>query len=464
MRSEVNSKIDSLKEDIIKSTQELVKIRSVEEKGQEGKPFGEGVSDALEKALEIGRNLGLKTGNVDGYAGFIEIGCGKEMVGILCHLDVVPEGSGWTYPPYGAEIHNNKIYGRGTLDNKGPAVAALYAMKAVNDLGFDLNKRVRLILGTDEESGWEGLKYYLEKEEIPDSAFSPDAEYPVILGEKGILNIKIKSLFNNENNSGLVSIKGGNAPNMVPDYCEAVFDIVVNHDEIVSKLNEFKERTGFKLEVEKSGESLIIKSYGKSAHGSLPEDGHNAISQLMVFLSDMISTDDALGKFIKFYKERIGMEYYGESIGCHLRDDVSGPLTFNVGMVNINQNSGEIIVNIRYPVTLSRDKVLNGIKQIIDQTEFRLEEMEHMEPLYVPKNDPLVQKLMKVYREFTGDDRDPITIGGGTYARAVEKAVAFGPIFPGQPELAHQKDEYIDIDDLIKNAKIYANAIIELAT
>ncbi|MCG0276560.1 MAG: Sapep family Mn(2+)-dependent dipeptidase, partial [Thermosediminibacteraceae bacterium] len=173
-------------EPLIKSVCEIIKIRSVEDAPAPGKPFGEGVARALEYALDLSRSFGFRTKNLDNYIGWAEWGEGAEMVGILVHLDVVPEGSGWTYPPFGGEIHDGKIYGRGAVDNKGPAMAALYALKTLKDAGVKFKRRVRVIFGTNEESGMKCIKYYLEHDEEPTMAFSPDAEYPIINGEKGI--------------------------------------------------------------------------------------------------------------------------------------------------------------------------------------------------------------------------------------------------------------------------------------
>ncbi|MFW6034887.1 MAG: dipeptidase PepV [Halothermotrichaceae bacterium] len=464
MDKSLNKRIDEFKEEIIRVAQELIRVKSIEDKPEEGMPFGRGVNEALETALEAGNILGFKTKNVDGYAGHIEIGDGEEIMGILCHLDVVPEGTSWDHAPYGAEIYNNKIYGRGSIDNKGPIAAALYAMKAVIDCGFKLNKRVRLILGTDEESGWEGLEYYLEKEKTPDFAFSPDAEFPVIHAEKGIVTFKLSANFNDRKNV-IEYIKGGNAPNMVPDYCEVLLS-KDNFEIIEKEFHEFIKDTGYSMEKHAVENGVVIRSQGKSAHGSLPGDGHNAISQLMVFLNKLNIINGDVKEFISFYDEKIGMDYHGEKIGCALEDDISGKLTFNVGMIDVTQDSGEFVVNIRYPIKYTKDDVISKIKEEMKKSDihFELEVDEHyMEPLYVDKKDKLVQNLMKVYRDLTGDKSEPIAIGGGTYARAVEKAVAFGPLFPGQEELAHQRNEYIGIKELILNAKIYANAIIELA-
>jgi len=471
MNLSLNNRIEELEKEMVGSLQKLLRIKSVETEEKEGMPFGEGVNQALEEALNLASILGLKTRNVDGYCGHAEIGQGDEILGILCHLDVVPEGKNWTYPPFGGEVHDGKIYGRGSIDNKGPAVAALYALKAIKDCGIELKKRVRVILGTDEESGWKDLEYYFKKEDTPDIAFSPDAEYPVIHGEKGVLTFKLKGNPGQRGKGSLPEepkvtikeIKGGNAPNMVPDYSRAVLETDYG-DFIRDELQDFVERTGYQLEYSEEEGFIILESHGVSAHGSTPREGKNAISQLLLFLTSLDIIKGEMGDFLDFYCSNIGMECDGKKLGCYLEDEVSGGLTLNVGMINIDENKAEVVINIRYPVTFTQEDVFAGIREKLAGTGIELEEGSHMAPLYVPKDDPLVKKLMRVYQEFTGDDREPITIGGGTYARAINKAVAFGPLFPGQEELAHQKDEYISIDDLVLNAKIYAQAIIALAT
>lgn len=458
-----NQRIDKMKTDIIKSTQEIVRIKSVESEPKEGMPFGEGVHECLQYALNLSESFGFKTKNVDNYAGHAEFGEGDEVVGILVHLDVVPEGDNWTYPPYSAEIHDDKIYGRGTIDDKGPAIAALYAMKAIKDSGVKLNKKIRIIFGTDEESGWKGIDYYLKHEKAPDMAFTPDADFPAIYGEKGILIFDLVKNFKKityNNGVKVIKINGGNRPNMVPDYCEAH---LICNESLKEKIDAYIQKNNVKLELIENGDKKIIKSYGVSSHGSLPESGQNAISQLMVFLNTLQLADGDIADFIKFYNDKINMEYYGQSIGCRFRDAESGNLIFNVGVIDLNEEKVTLSVNIRYPITNTHEDVLTGIEMELKHTGITLDLQEHMPPIYLPKDHELIRKLMKVYTEFTGDDRDPITIGGGTYARAMQNAVAFGPLFPGQPELAHQKDEYIAIEDLIKITKIYANALYELA-
>ncbi|MFW5981333.1 MAG: Sapep family Mn(2+)-dependent dipeptidase, partial [bacterium] len=319
MHKKVDQRIEELKDNLIESTQEIIRIKSVRDKAVEEMPFGIGINDALERFIQIATAMGLKTRNLDGYAGYVEIGEGEELLGVLCHLDVVPEGSNWTYPPYNAEIVDGKIYGRGSIDNKGPALASLYALKALQDSEIKLNKRVRLILGTDEESDWQGIKYYLENEEIPDIAFTPDADFPVIHGEKGILHFKLAKEFkgNKENSNNpeenskskvkkkqikFIEIKGGNAPNMVPDFCQALLESN-SQEYIADEVYQYNDNNkSANLDINYQDEKIVIASHGVSAHGSLPEDGINAISHLLIFLGEIEFSED-INDFLKFYQQ-----------------------------------------------------------------------------------------------------------------------------------------------------------------
>ena len=458
--------IEKMSDEIIQKTQEIIRIRSVEGDPLPGKPFGQGIGEVIDYMLQLGSSMGFKTKNLDGYAGYIEYGEGTDLIGILAHLDVVPEGNGWTYPPYAAEIHDGKIYGRGSMDDKGPAMASLYAMKAIKDSGIKLNKRVRLILGLDEESGWQCIEHYKKVEEIPSCAFTPDGDYPVIYAEKGIVNYKFSQKISQQDSPvKIISIKGGNRPNMVADFCEAV--LAVNPDifkDASDKINKLIDDSGFNINIHIEGYKIILESHGQSAHGSTPEIGINAISKLMTVIYKFMKMLNIKHEFIDFYGESISLEIYGDSLGCAVEDEVSGKLTFNIGLIDANEDYMETIANIRYPVTYEESDIYDRIIKAVSKYGIQVDKIEHQKPLYVPKDNPLVQKLMKVYKEFTGDTTsEPLAIGGGTYARAIDNAVAFGAAFPGELELAHQKDEYIKIDSLIKSTKIYARAIYELA-
>lgn len=459
--------VDLLKDDLVRSTQETIRIKSVEESEEPGMPFGKGNNDALEHFLKLGENLGFRSLNLDGFAGHLEMGEGEETVGILAHLDVVPEGEGWTYPPYGGEIHEGKIYGRGTTDDKGPAMAALFAMKAVMDSKETLKRKVRLILGLNEESGWRCMEHYFSKMDHPNLSFTPDAEFPVIHGEKGIIIFELKYELHQSEECDiyLKDIKGGVAPNMVPDKSEAVLKV---NNKIMFKtiFDKYKAERNVPVFIANEDDDIVIRAEGISAHGSTPEKGENAITYLMDFLGYVYSGGCSMCSFIKLYNERIADKHHGEDIGCGLQDDISGKLNFNVGMIDLRDNQIVLTINVRYPIKSTAEEVYNGIRENLKGTSIQLiEGKSDSRPLYVPLDDFLVKSLMKVYQEHTGDtESKPITIGGGTYARATRNAVAFGPMFPGQSDCAHQKDEYISIDHLVEITELYAKAIYELAS
>ncbi|GFR36237.1 dipeptidase PepV [Thermobrachium celere] len=458
----LNKKIDELKEEIVKSTQEICRIKSVEGEPREGMPFGEGVAEALDYALKLSERLGFKTANLDGYVGYAEYGEGEDYVAVLGHLDVVPEGDGWIYSPYAAEIHDGKIYARGTMDDKGPIIAALYGLYAIKELGIKLNKRVRIIFGTNEETGSKEIGYYLSKEKPPVLGFTPDAEFPLIYAEKGLTVFDIVKDFKRKpNNIKVEYIKGGNRPNMVPDYCEAKIkgDLEYIKDVVLKHIEE----TGHKIEFVVEEDAMIIKSYGVSAHGSTPELGKNAVMQMINLLAKMNIDDSDVKDFIIFFDKYVGFETDGRSFGVYLKDEPSGKLSFNVGTIELNEDGVRVGLNLRYPVTFKLDDMMNPFNERIKEIGIRVENFEHQAPLYFSKEHELIKKLMKVYDDYVGKRNEPIAIGGGTYAKEMPNTVAFGPLFPGREDVVHQANEYISIEDLIACAKIYANAIYELA-
>ncbi len=461
--------VDSMKNDIIKATQELVQIRSLEAKPEPDAPFGREVRECLDRTLEICDKLGMKTENFDGFAGHAEFGEGEEIIGILVHVDVVPEGSGWSHDPYGGEVFDDKIFGRGTIDDKGPAVAAIYGLKAVMESGEKFNRKVRIIVGCDEESGrWACMKHYFKHAEMPMCGFSPDADFPIINSEKGILIFNLQKEFERNEEScccgiRIKRIQGGNKVNMVPDYCECELELKKDFTERIQKTVEYmKNKLDAKLELVIDGSKCTIKSYGISAHGSTPGKGINAITQLISCICKLPLCVSEQTAYINFLDEHIGMEVDGTSFGVAMSDEVSGKLVFNLGTIDMTEEKGSIGINIRYPVTKTRNDVYDIIKEKIAVSGIRLVEGDEKAPLYVPADNFMIKILQKVYEDVTGQNPELMSIGGGTYARAIKNAVAFGPLFPGKEETAHQKNEFIEVEDLIMSTKIYAEAIYEL--
>ncbi len=457
-----DDKVESMKDEIINKTIELVKIKSI--KGEESveAPFGVGPYNALNWVLDLCNNLGFKTVNLNNYIGYAEIGDEDDYIGVLGHLDVVPEGNGWKHTPYEGEICDGKIYGRGTMDDKGPMIAAIYGLKAIKDSSVKINKKIRIIFGTDEESGCGEVEYYLKKEKPPVAGFTPDAEFPVINGEKGITFFDLQKKFVSEKDDIINYVKGGNAPNMVADYCEASIT-VKNLNETKLFVDTYSDLTGFNIDSAIDGNELIIRSKGISAHGSTPELGVNAISQILALLGEMDLPRSSASKMIEFLNTHIGFDINGEAFNIPLEDEISGKLTLNLGKINLDREGCTVSLNVRYPVTESFDTMMKGINKTLDGTGIEINDMTHQAPLFFEEDHKLVKTLMKVYKEYTGKDEKPIAIGGGTYAKEMPNIVAYGPLFPGDEDVVHQADEYIEIEKLILVSKMYASAMYELA-
>ncbi|OUP49457.1 dipeptidase PepV [Lachnoclostridium sp. An181] len=440
-----------LKDEIFASVKESVAILSVKSEPKEGAPYGEEIQKALVHTLELGKKLGFKTGNVDNRVGWIEYGEGEEMVGVLGHLDVVPLGEGWEHDPLGCEVVDGKMYGRGVVDDKGPTIAAIYAMKAIKDLGLPIERRIRVLFGTDEENGSSCVKHYIANGgEKPTVGFTPDAEYPVIFCEKGQMFWEIEKEVTEKPRVNVISIKGGTAKNVVTPSCT----MIVEGD------FDFPQKDGF-IVTKENGNTIIV-SKGKGAHGSLPHLGVNAAIQLFTVLKDMDLGGD-LQKMIDFVMDKINLETKGESLGICYEDEETGNTSLTLGVVDYTPEKIFFTLDIRYPKNADAGLMEERVKKAAAEYTLgaRIEQTGKL--VYVPKDSELVQKLMKVYKEETGRDDEPIAIGGGTYAKAFDNMVAFGPIFPGEPDVIHQPNEYGEVDSLMKSFQIVAAAMYELA-
>ncbi|ABR47582.1 dipeptidase, putative [Alkaliphilus metalliredigens QYMF] len=437
-----------LEKDLVDSIQSLVKIESVEGEAQQGKPFGSAVDEALRYTLSLGEELGFRTFYGEGYYGYIEMGQGDELVGILAHLDVVPveNPDQWSHPVFEGEIHEGKLYGRGAVDDKGPLLAALYAMKAVAEASIPLHKRVRLILGTNEETKWQGIVRYLQQEEVPSIAFTPDSDYPLINAEKGLLQVKLSP--NTPDPPPPFKLTGGGTLNSVPDYC-------TYEGEDIDSLTELATSLGYTHKALERNFSIS----GKSAHSAKAWLGENAISRMAILLTKAKFTSP----LIAFIAEQLGEDVYATTLFGSYEDEVSGKITLNPAGITINQEEESLSVDIRYPVTKTKEDVLAILEKALSSYEIQLEVLDHLPSLHVPLDHPLVKTLRQIFEEETGLDSTPLSTGGATYARALDNCVAFGPLFPGKTKMAHQTDEYVDLDDLMKSLYMYARAIASLA-
>lgn len=463
---EVDKIIDGFEKEIIETIRELVSIKSVKGEPDTGAPFGAGPKGALDKFLEISKRSGFRTGIFENMAGWAEYGKEKDpMICILGHLDVVPEGEGWTFPPYSAEIHDGKIYGRGVVDDKGPLICSLFALKAVIEAGISLKLRVRILAGTNEENGSSAIKKYVGAgQEIPVAGFTPDAHYPVINGEKGILLCHGRSSFRPEGKIQILSIKGGTAANVVPAHCETVLQV---SEDLLEKVRftvknwEGPKGTSASLYEDTAGR-LKITVNGLSAHGSIPETGVNAIAWTVKLLLTLGISGEQ-GKKLKTLNRLIGTDYHGENLGICLYDNVSRYTSLCWGTLEVDDGIMDFSINPRYPVTFKETDVLPVLKRTFENENISLSVDQKADPLYIPESSDLVQKLIKVYRDRTGRCEKPLAIGGGTYAKAMPNILAFGPEIPGKSYHIHEADECWEIKEIIENTKIVASAIVELA-
>lgn len=454
MDAKLNAIIESMHDEMIDTLQKWIRVPSVKGEAAPGAPFGKEVRSMLDMALADCEQMGFKTQNFDGYIAHADLGEGsdEDALAILAHLDVVPEGDGWKYPPYGAVIENGRMYGRGTSDDKGPAVAALYAMKAVKDAGIPLRHKVRLILGCDEESGWEDIAHYNKVATMPRMGFSPDASYPIINIEKGICRLELHGVLSNEGLQ-VIAFNNGERPNVIPGRASA---LVAGDAATVAQAEAAAKKLDIPAEVQLTDKGVSITVTGISGHAAYPETARNANGEMLLLLRELGVQGD-----LCLLADKIGLDYKGEGLEISVSDGISGYLTCNLGIIRAGEGGVYATLDIRYPVMTNPDMIIKNVSASLPG--MRVDAMEVKEPHHVPAGSELVQNLLDAYHEVTGYERKCLYTGGGTYARSLQEGVAFGASFPQDEDLAHQANEYADIEGLYKNIKIFALAIVKLA-
>ncbi len=432
---------------IVKETVKLVQFDSSLKEAEENCPFGRETAECLEYFLRLAEEMDFETHNYDNYAGEVVFGEGEPFA-ILAHLDVVPAGSGWTYPPFGGVINDEpsaggmlgkKIWGRGTMDDKAPAVACLYALKKLKEEGITPNRTFKLILGCNEEAGWKCMEHYEKVATLPKEGFTPDADFPVIYAEKGILQFTAHFPIKD---APFTALSGGERVNMVCDYASALLtrkgaEGLVHYDNPVADTRLSYDNT-----------TNILQAYGKSAHGSQPQKGANAFQALLHFLATQ--NEDCRKAYACLFEDEAGLKTL---------QDETGVLTASPDVVSYKNGVLSVSVDIRYPATCPLQTVLEklngwGVEYQIDS---------HKAALYNNPKGKLIQTLTAAYTAVTGETLSPIAIGGGTYARALERGCAFGPQLKSQEETIHQPDEYVTFDMLRLMSEVYYEAIKTIA-
>lgn len=425
-------------------------------------PLGPGPAKALLAFLALAKRDGFKTKNLDNLVGYVEYGEGKETLAILGHADVMPAGKGWHTDPFTLTAKDGNLYGRGTSDDKGPSLAAYYGLKMLKDQGILPKIKIRFIIGTDEESDWTGMNHYLDLEPAPTLGFSPDAEFPLINGEKG--NVTFTTTFGGQNGSAdfLQTFDSGLRENMVPRDAEATV-VTDNAEQMMTDFSTFLDQAPVTGSVTSDATRVHFQVVGKAAHGMEPKNGINAGTYLASFLTTYDFGKDA-ADFLSLIAHKLHDDSRAHQLGIAYTDKVMGDLTMNIGVMTFTAGkSGLVNTNFRYPTGTGADQIKAGLTQATAGMTVELKQGREMVPHYVDPSDPIVATLMDVYRQQTGDmQAQPEVVGGGTYGRLMKRGVAFGALFPGTADTMHQADEFQPEADLLKAMAIYGQAIFEL--
>ena len=452
MDKRVADLIDSYSEEFAAMLTRWVQIPSVKSEPAKGAPFGAEVRRMLDAAVQDIEAMGFPTRVFDGYAADATFGPeGDDMIAVLGHLDVVPAGDGWEVPPFSAKREGDRIIGRGTGDDKGPVVASLFAMKAIKEAGIPLKKGIRLILGCDEESDWRCMDWYCKHAQMPEVGFSPDASFPLINTEKGMIHMFVQAPVSAEGQQ-VLSLYTGERLNVIPGESVAV---LAGGQELADQVDAFAAKTGLDYRAEVVPEGVRVTATGIPGHSAYPWGRKNAIGMMLILLREL-GVQGALRTLADAYP----MEHNGEHLGIQCEDDISGELTCNMGILHLEDGRITASLDCRCPVNADLEKISANIKAHLPG--FAVVDESKKAPHHVPAESELVQALLGAFHDQTGLPAEPEATGGGTYAKVLKQGVAFGASFPGDPDLAHQANEYIEIDKMMLAAKIYADALLRL--
>lgn len=440
------------KEDIIADLSELIAIKSIS-------GYQEDCTRALDWMIKKAESFGLVTKSYDGLAGHAQLGSGGKICGVLSHLDVVPEGNNWNSLPFELSVGDGNMYGRGIADDKGAALINLYCLRALKESGVVGKNTMRAIFGTCEETGMHDIEKYFENEPVPDMSFTPDSRYGICRCEKGILQLELYA--DTHDGTTLTQLHSGKAVNAVPDTAYALLDCSETEDHQLLRLADAKKGN---FEFYYTIDGMMVLSRGTAAHACEPHKGHNAAVALIDLLTSNFSLP-SLGSICSFIESCIGMDNSGVKMGIKTRDSVSGPLTLSVGTVHIDEGYATCTIDIRYPVTMQADNILNTVKKAAANENLHVKVLKHSAPLNMDENSDLIKLLSESYEEIMGEKPDLYSTGGGTYARMLGgKGVAFGPVFKGEESNIHNANECLSVEKFFKHAQICLEAMYRMYT
>ncbi len=462
MNDKINAYFEKEKENMLSDLGSLIRIPSVRGEKTDDAPFGAEPKKALEKMLTIAKNYGFSTLNVDNYAGEISFHGGDASLAMLGHLDVVPEGDGWTVPAYEMTERDGKVFGRGTSDDKGPVIAALYAMKCVREIGVELKSDVRLIVGTSEETGGNDIEYYTEHRGMPPMVFTPDSSFPVTNVERGHFSKHFKGTVKADDScKKVVSFNGGFVINAVPNKATAVLEGFA-FDTVKSIADKLHDDTKIDFDLSESDDKITVLAVGSGAHASTPELGNNPITALVSLISSLDSSSCTLEPFKTLAKFFPHGKTRGEGLGVNMKDEVSGELTMTLDILNFDGTNVDGAFDSRVPLCANEENLAFKVRDRFAAEGFTLDSTFITPIHHVDENSDFIKKLLSAYEEVSGRKGYCEAIGGGTYVHEIDGGVAFGAIMPNVDTNMHGADEFMPIDDLIAAAKIFTKAIINI--
>ena len=465
-RKEIEEFVEAHRQGMLEDICTLCRINSEKMPYKEGMPYGEGAFTALAEALSMAENYGFSITNYDNYVGTVDLNEKESQLDILAHLDVVPAGEGWKETePFEPVVKGDKLFGRGTADDKGPAVAALYAMRAVKELGIPLKKNARLILGTDEECGSSDIAHYYAIEKEAPMTFSPDGSYPVVNTEKGGLNGHFTASFApSDALPKLVSLEAGIKVNVVPGKARATVQGI--DVEVMEKAaEEVSGETGIRFEFDVEEDAATITAIGAGAHASKPEEGNNALTGLLVLIQRLpfapCEQISAIGRLLELIPHG---DTSGKALGIAMSDELSGDLTLAFSLLTISDRELDGTFDSRCPVCATKENVLEVAKAKMAEKGFTLLNDSMKPPHHVDGDSEFIRTLLRTYEEYTGRTGECIAIGGGTYVHELKNGVAFGAAMPETDNRMHGADEFAVIEELIVSAKMFAQVIVDLCS
>lgn len=463
-KRQIEEYIDAHRSQMLEDICALCRINSEKSAYQEGRPYGPGPSRALAQALSMAENYGFAIHNYDNYVGTADLNEQEKQLDILAHLDIVPAGEGWTVTePFEPLEKEGKLYGRGTSDDKGPAVAALYAMRAVKELKIPVTKNVRLILGTDEECGGSDIAHYYSMEPEAPMTFSPDGSFPVVNTEKGGLAGHFGAEFvPSEDLPRIHSIQAGTKVNVVPGKAMAVIEGL--DDDLVRETGQkIMEETGVSFEIQGRNHTLELTAVGQGAHASTPKEGKNALTALLLLLSKLPFADCAQIRAVHSLVELFPYtDTSGQALGIAMEDELSGDLTLAFDLLEVDSARLEGAFDSRCPICANEENVLIPVKKKMEEHGFTLINDAMNPPHHVDGDSEFIKTLLNAYERYTGQKGYCQSMGGGTYVHNLKNGVAFGASMPGTDNCMHGADEFAVIDELLTSAKIFAQVIADL--